>query len=132
MKGISDREVQIFNRLKALADAMPDNYVKLNRDESYMPLYVEKLYDIPIGSVYNLAHYGEQNGDAMRDPSMDFLVSPNGFVYPINFQNDYVGVRHTAVYFEEKRILNYDFNRYKSLLSFSHDWLRNIAEQQQL
>jgi len=43
----------------------------------------------------SVAHYGEQNGDAMRDPEMLFqMVEISGQIrlVPYYFRNDYVGV----------------------------------------
>lgn len=97
-----------------------------------MPLSVELINKIEAGEVWSLAHYGEQNGDLMADPMMDFLVTPSQFVYPICFRNDYAGIYDEAVYFEGGRLSKYCFSTYNSLRSFSEIWLRNIEQQQLL
>lgn len=65
----------------------------------YMPLVVENLgYTVHDGQVYSVTHYGELNGDLMRDPDVTFSVNRKaGTVDPLTFQNDYVG-RYNEVY----------------------------------
>lgn len=59
-----------------------------------MPLVVENLgYTVHGGTVYAVTHYGEQNGDLMRDPDMTLSVNRKaGTVDPLSFQNDYMGM----------------------------------------
>ena len=44
--------------------------------------------------VLSVAHYGEQNGDLMRDPKMCFEIGSNDEpnLDPFYFRNDYMGV----------------------------------------
>ena len=42
----------------------------------------------------SVAHYGEQNGDLMRDPAMVFEVDATGNFHPVSFQQDNLGVYH--------------------------------------
>jgi hypothetical protein len=48
-----------------------------------------------------VAHYGEQNGDLMRDPEICFVVSDgvDGLANwtPLYFRNDYVGAEHEVI-----------------------------------
>ncbi len=66
-------------------------------NEPYMRLVIEDI-QIPGPDGHpslSVAHYGEQNGDAMRDPEMLFeLVEISGEIplVPYYFRNDYVGV----------------------------------------
>lgn len=59
-----------------------------------MPLVVENLgYTVHGGTVYAVTHYGEQNGDLMRDPDLTISVNRKaGTVDPLSFQNDYMGM----------------------------------------
>ena len=40
----------------------------------------------------SIAHYYEQNGDAMRDPEITFEVDASGEMKPLTFQQDNVGI----------------------------------------
>ena len=42
-----------------------------------------------------VTHYGEQNGDLMRDPEMCFEIR-DGELDPYFYRNDYVGVEQGA------------------------------------
>lgn len=52
-------------------------------NEPYMRFVIERH-----GNMVSLTHYGEQNGDAMRDPEMCFALPE---WRPTMFQNDYAG-----------------------------------------
>lgn len=64
----------------------------------YMVLIIEAMPEPgPLGlAAISIAHYGEQNGDLMRDPEMCFeLAKPVGSAItldPYYWRNDYVGV----------------------------------------
>ena len=70
-------------------------------NETYMPLTVENIGPGPRRlPALSLCHYGEQNGDAMRDPEMCFeLEIEDGrlvAVQPFYYRNDYAGVEQSA------------------------------------
>lgn len=59
----------------------------------YMDLCIEALgYNDHEGRpVYSVAHYGEQNGDLMRDPDVTMGVDrETGTVEPLTYQNDII------------------------------------------
>ena len=61
----------------------------------YMALVIEGLDESgPMGlPAISIAHYGEQNGDAMRDPEMCFeLGNAEMRLDPFYYRNDYMGV----------------------------------------
>ena len=62
----------------------------------YMPLCIEAMDESgPMGlPAVSVAHYGEQNGDLMRDPEMCFELGFAGGVHlnPFYYRNDYMGV----------------------------------------
>ncbi|MDH4080268.1 MAG: hypothetical protein OEU68_10670 [Nitrospira sp.] len=62
----------------------------------YLPLSVEEIGSSGDGSrLVSLCHYGEQNGDLMRDPDIVFLFHnlPDGTAAePVSFRNDYLGI----------------------------------------
>ena len=51
------------------------SHAKLNNNPAYMPVVIEKVGRLPgYGEVISIAHYGEQNGDLMADPEMEFTI----------------------------------------------------------
>jgi hypothetical protein len=79
----------------------------------------------------SVAHYAEQNGDAMRDPEMLFeLVETPGHVglVPYYFRNDYVGVEQYSRFTQDGAVLVR-----AGLLSehrgFARIWDRNLRAQ---
>jgi len=69
----------------------------------WMPLHIEET-GIPGPHGFrsiSVAHYGEQNGDTMRDPEMIFEMELRGGVYvlsPYYWCNDYVGIEQYSSY----------------------------------
>lgn len=84
-----------FRMLRPYLDAADahDGHARFASGE-LMPLVVENLgYTVHGGTVYAVTHYGEQNGDLMRDPDMTLSVNRKaGTVDPLSFQNDYMGM----------------------------------------
>ena len=79
-----------------------------------------------LGEVISIAHYGEQSGDLMADPEMEFTIIRSDY-YPISVRNDYL-CKHNSI-FEDDGInlpLQHD------LTTFANQWMRNITEQQNL
>jgi len=79
----------------------------------------------------SVTHYGEQNGDAMRDPEMLFqMVEISGQIglVPYYFRNDYVGVEQYSrlnqdgVALVRPRLL-------REHQSFARLWDRNLRAQ---
>ena len=83
-------------------------------------------------NLYSLAHYGEMNGDAMRDPEMTFLLGADGRWYPVYFRNDYVG-REDEAADVDPIVGTWTWTRPRmqaSMVEFATLWLGNLAEQQ--
>jgi hypothetical protein len=105
-------------------------------NEPYMPLVVERIEGTPLISQ---CHYGEQNGDLMRDPEVVFLISETTDgegqssrtvmeAKPVYYRNDYLGHEEATIegHFGDVPVKPRSQN---SLDSFCQDWWRNIAEQ---
>ena len=64
--------------------------------EGFMPLSVEHIGQSAEGNrLIAICHYGEQNGDLMRDPEMVFELfthDERSGAEPLSFRNDYLGV----------------------------------------
>lgn len=100
--------------------------------EGYMPLVIEALHysDHKGRPVYSMAHYGQQNGDAMRDPDLTFSIdSEAGTVEPLTFQNDYLGIYQEVYCTNDAGQLCYSPRLRSSLDEFLWIWLDNIKAQ---
>lgn len=111
-------------------DASPDGHRKF-LSCGYMPLAVENLgYTFHGRKVYSITHYGEMNGDLMRDPDMTIAVDYQaGTVEPLTYQNDYMG-RYSEVYITEGGREMYRPRLRIDLDQFLWQWLKNIGEQE--
>lgn len=99
----------------------------------YMDLCIEALgYNDHEGRpVYSVAHYGEQNGDLMRDPDVTMGVDREaGTVEPLTYQNDYIG-RYWEVYkdYVDGKPTKYYPAMKKDLSAMVTAWAKNIKAQ---
>jgi hypothetical protein len=87
----------ILRILERAGGYRPTLYLRVE-NPPYMVLIIEAMPEPgPLGlPAISVAHYGEQNGDLMRDPEMCFeLAKPFGdriIFDPYYWRNDYVGV----------------------------------------
>ena len=77
----------------------PSLYVKID-NPPYMALVIEAMDESgPIGlPVLSVCHYGNQNGDSMRDPEMCFELgfARGAHLIPFSWRNDYVAVEQVS------------------------------------
>jgi hypothetical protein len=77
----------------------PSLYVKIE-NPPYMALVIEAVDESgPLGlPALSVCHYGEQNGDPMRDPEMCFELGYAGGTHliPFSWRNDYVAVEQVS------------------------------------
>lgn len=102
--------------------------------EGYMPLSIEDIGHSPDGHrQIAICHYGEQNGDLMRDPEMVFTlqdIDGSTIAEPISFQNDYMGVYQEVYrYNGEGKRTHINPTLKRELISFALTWFRNLKEQ---
>lgn len=116
-------------------DALKTRALKITSG-SYMPLCIEWIGKGPRGyDLVSVCHYGEQNGDAMRDPDMTFEVWPScpGSLdlnwAPVTYRNDYCGIEQEAVWVTEAGVKMICPKLVRELLAFARTWDRNLAEQ---
>lgn len=69
MKTLDRKASEILQKLLALQKSKIDD-----TDGVYMPVYIEIIDRTEDYDNISLAHYGQQNGDAMRDPEMIFAL----------------------------------------------------------
>ena len=81
----------------------------------------------------SVAHYGEQNGDAMRDPEITFLVVPSahGTTWtPLAFENSYLGAYQVVAGVTAEGTLQVrQPKQMQELRKFANQWDTNIKEQ---
>ncbi len=108
---------------------LPDDYIRLETP-GYMRLVIEAIGPGPRGfPSVSVAHYGEQNGDAMRDPEMTFEIAADGTWHPTTFQNDYVGLFQEAVFQDDAGRVLIRPRLVAELKSFGRIWNQNIKDQ---
>lgn len=91
-------------------------------NEPYMALCIESIGargPWGEGMALSIAHYGEQNGDLMRDPEVCLERTAAGGWRPYYYRNDYVGVERESCAPAQVAALE----------SFCRMWDRNLRGQ---
>ena len=100
----------------------------------YQQLVIEAIPEPgPLGlPCLSVAHYGEQNGDLMRDPEMCFELSNPfrlGFsLVPYHWRNDYVGIEQYSRSIQGDHYL-FDSGMFAQHENFAALWDRNLLSQ---
>jgi len=105
-----------------------NNHYKLNNDSTYMPLTIEILSYNQI----SICHYGEQNGDLMRDPEMVFWKDDDSEYYPFYYRNDYVGFEQIIGEIVEDKLIIGNIGEQEGQIEFANIWMKNIKCQQKI
>lgn len=127
MKTLDKKAAEILWALLAMQTAKIDN-----TDRAYMPVHIELIDRTENYHHFSLAHYGQQNGDAMRDPEMLFALHKDSQQFiPYYYRNDYCGIEQYSVKWTDEGVL---LNRRLQAehTTFANQWLRNIAAQQHI
>lgn len=100
----------------------------------YMPLSVEEIGTSTEGHrLVSLCHYGEQNGDLMRDPDLVFMVTdlPDGTAAePVSFRNDYLGLSQEVYRYDEAgRRIHVLPSLKQDLQDFARAWFATLRDQ---
>jgi hypothetical protein len=80
------------------------------------------------GELMSVAHYGEQNGDVMRDPEIVFEVAA-GQWHPVSIQQDYVGSYREAVFIGEDGRVYVRPAEVRDIQAFARIWDRSLKHQ---
>jgi hypothetical protein len=129
MKAVSQKAQTVLRYLGEQAEANGGNIRIDNTEGAYMPVVVEWIGENRL----SVAHYGEQNGDAMRDPDMVFWRSPLGNWYPVSYRNDYAGIDREAVLeWDDGKPVRYYSKEQAGQAAFAGLWMNNIKQQQSL
>jgi len=127
MTKINEASKIILDKLWELAERN-GGYFKLNNNPTYMPLSIEKLGK----TVISICHYGEQNGDLMRDPEMLFWKDENGDYFPFYFRNDYTGFEEFAGEVAGGKLTVENTGRQRMQVDVANVLTMNIKHQQEL
>ena len=115
-------------------EAVRTRYLRLE-NPPFMRLVIEVIGGPYPNGAYELsiAHYSEQNGDAMRDPEITFLVVPSaeGTTWtPLTFENSYLGAYQiVAEVTREGRLKVRHAALLRDLQNFTNQWDLNLMEQ---
>jgi hypothetical protein len=94
-----------------------------------MRLVIEHVGQGPRGGdLVSVAHYGEQNGDPMRDPEIVFEIAAGSW-QPVSIQQDYVGSYREAVFTGDDGKLYVRPALVKDIRAFARIWDRNLKHQ---
>jgi hypothetical protein len=128
MDGFKMDAVQAIIDRHGGTEALKASYISIE-NAPYMRLVIEWVGRGPYETdLVSVAHYYTQNGDAMRDPEMVFIVSKQGFWTPMTFQQDNLGLYQEAVsirdgsFFIKAALI-------RDLQEFAKMWDRNIKSQ---
>ena len=98
----------------------------------YLALVIEATDESgPCGlPAISVTHYGEQNGDAMRDPEMCFELGLAGGAHlnPFYWRNDYVGVEQWSRFIEDGNYC-YHTQLHEQHRNFAKLWDKNLRDQ---
>ena len=128
---LNDEHTKSFRAI--VADAA---YRKIT-SEGYITLTVEMVARCKVRGLdaydYSFCHYGELNGDLMRDPEMLFLVLVDKegvwHVYPHYYRNDYAfGIERECLSYENGE-LKVNSAMQKDHAEFAAMWLGNLKAQ---
>ena len=136
MKPVNSKSQAVLDKLTAELQEPGDAKKIDNTEGVFMPVCVELVQVIKSGDfagpIFSVAHYGEQNGDLMRDPEMLFLRGVDDRYYPINWRNDYVGKDEDSVAWLEGKIIDLYPELQRKHAIFANLWMPNIRSQQRL
>jgi hypothetical protein len=105
----------------------PGLFLKIE-NAPYMALTIEAIEEGPSGlPTVSVTHYGEQNGDLMRDPEMCFELR-DGELDPYYYRNDYVGVEQWSRNIVSDQYVSLEM-LHKQHARFAKTWDNNLRLQ---
>jgi hypothetical protein len=121
----------ILNILQNAGGWRPSLYLKID-NPPYMELVIEAMDESgPCGlPALSVAHYGEQNGDPMRDPEMCFELGLAGGAHlnVFYYRNDYAAIEQWSRFIQEG---TYYFHTqfHQQHQTFAKLWDNNLRKQ---
>jgi len=131
---IQMKTIQYMIEQRGGFEAVMNHYIRLE-NPPLMRLVIEVIGGpYPNGAwQLSVAHYGEQNGDAMRDPDLTFLVAPGegGFEWtPLTYENSYLGCYQVAAEVNGHGEISVRNQRIvRDIREFAQMWDSNIKDQ---
>jgi hypothetical protein len=121
----------ILDILKRAGGWHPGLYLKID-NPPYMELVIEAMDESgPMGLLaFSVAHYGEQNGELMRDPEMCFELGLAGEAHldPFYFRNDYLGTEQWSRIIVDSRYVHV-VSLHEQHQRFAKQWDTNLQMQ---
>lgn len=132
MKKVNKKATKVLDKMRSM---MTGDHLKISNNETFMPVVIEKVGSLTIGKqnceLISVAHYGEQNGDLMRDPEIVFIRDGEGNYYPESITQDYVGVYRQVVTRDDTgRAVSFNPRQQRDIAQFTGMWMENIRHQQ--
>jgi hypothetical protein len=122
------RNVQRIIDAKGGMAALKSRFIRLEVP-GFLRLVIEHVGTGPRrGELVSVAHYGEQNGDPMRDPEIVFEVVAGSW-HPVSIQQDYVGTDWEAVFVGEDGKVYVRPALVRDIQAFARIWDRNLKHQ---
>ena len=115
-------------------EAVRNHYLRLE-NPPFMRLVIEVIGGPYPNGAYevSVAHYSEQNGDAMRDPEITFLVQPTdpGHAWsPLTFENSYLAAYQVVAVVTAEGLLQVrQPKQMQDLREFANQWDINLKHQ---
>jgi hypothetical protein len=128
MKSLNKKATEIFNRLVSGMNKISD-HKKIANNPSFMAVCIEVIDETKAGAIISIAHYGELNGDLMRDPESTFLRTKNG-IFPLSFRQDNLGIDQEVAIIKEDGNIIFQPKQQRDVAVFCSQWMVNIKEQQ--
>ena len=121
----------VLDILKMAGGWHPGLYLKIE-NSPFMDLVIEAMDESgPMGlPALSVAHYGEQNGDAMRDPEMCFELGFAGRAHlnPFYWRNDYCGIEQWSRFIRDTDYAHH-IELHRQHDQFAKLWDRNLRQQ---
>lgn len=113
-------EQRLYRKLAVFAAPVLDGsaYCMKLKSDGFEDLKIEAIG----GGEYSIAHYYDQNGDAMRDPEITFTIdAETKSIHPTSFLQDDRGIFYETETAPSARV--------KDLKQFMSQWFTNIKDQ---
>jgi len=133
IKPLSPKAYKIFKVMADAARTDEEQAIKIDNTTDFMPVCVEIIYNINAHEEHvSIAHYGQENGDLMRDPEIIFYHDRNeGKAYAMNYRNDYFNSWEVSIKEgDDGRPAMVNQIRQRQHTEFAELWLNNIKKQQ--
>ena len=133
MQALNEKAEAIFHKLTEGMVKVGDHRKWDNASGTFMAVCIEVIGRTGLGPLVSVAHYYEQNGDAMRDPDVVMIDAPGG-LFPVSYRQDGLGINQDSVTYDENdgHINGVRVKMQVDIASFCGTWARNLKDKQGL